>query len=458
MKVKKTILFVDDDESLREVTHYHLNGAGYHVLTAKDGLQGLELFNKHKPDVVISDIVMPEMDGIQFLNKIKAISEETMFIMVTAHGSIESAVEAMKIGACDYIEKPFASEALKISIEKALRVAQLEKENRYLRHVAQEKFRFENIVGTSKKMQEVYRMASLIAPKESTVLLLGKSGTGKELLAKAIHFNSKARKGPFIPVNMGAIPESLVDSELFGHEKGSFTGAVSQRAGAFERANGGTLFLDEIAEMRLDHQVRLLRALQEREITRVGGEKTTQVNLRIIAATNRNLEQLVKEGKFREDLYYRLCVVPITLPPLRDRKDDIPLLLDHFLGKFCKESGTGLLKIDDDVVRLLMAYHWPGNIRELENTMERCIAIAVSDSITPECLPEKFRRTGSITENLILNLPEEGVVLEDMEKEVIKAALVKNNYNQSVTARFLGITRNTLIYRMDKYGLKQELN
>ncbi|MFH1538786.1 MAG: sigma-54 dependent transcriptional regulator [bacterium] len=452
--MEPTILLVDDDDSLREVTEYHLSQAGYRVFTAKNGMEALDLFSQHKPDVVVTDIAMPEMDGVQLLTKIKSMSEETMVIMITAYGSIESVVEAMQMGACDYIEKPFSSEALKLSVEKALRVARLEKENRYLRQVAQEKFRFENIVGTSKKMQQVYSTSSLVAHRDTTVLLLGESGTGKELLAKAIHFNSKNKGGPFVAVNMGAIPENLVDSELFGHEKGSFTGAASRHAGAFERAHGGTLFLDEISEMRPDHQIRLLRVLQDREITRVGSESPIKVNVRVIAATNRDLEQMVGDGEFREDLYYRLCVIPITLPPLRERRDDIPLLVDHFLQKYCNETGIEQLKISDEAMRLLMAQPWPGNVRELENTIERCVAMNTSSELTPDCLPEKFRNS-TVVKNTLIDLPDEGIVLDDVEKEIIKAALTKNNYNQSATARFLGITRNTLLYRMEKYGLKQ---
>jgi len=452
---KITILLVDDDPSLREVTQYHLERAGYEALTAGNGAEALELFTRHGPDVVVSDIVMPGMDGIELLKRVKGIAEETMFIIMTAHGSIESAVQAMKIGACDYIEKPFSSEAMRLSVEKALRIARLERENQNLRMVVREKFRFENMIGNSGEMQEVFRVASLIAPKESTILLLGESGTGKDLLARAIHFHSRLREGPFIAVNMGAIPESLVDSELFGHEKGSFTGAVARHCGAFERADGGTLFLDEIAETRPDHQVRLLRALQEREIKRVGGEEILSVTMRVIAATNRDLEQRVREGKFREDLYYRLCVVPITLPPLRARKEDIPFLADYFLRKFCREAEVARLKIDEDAMRLLTAYSWPGNVRELENTMERCVAVSASGTITASSLPEKFQGTRSAGKGLVIELPDGGIVLEDVEREILKSALKKNDYNQSASARFLGITRNTLLYRLEKYGLKE---
>lgn len=450
------ILFVDDDESLREVTRYHLEQDGFEVISAENGLVAFELFTKHSPDVVVSDIAMPGMDGIELLNKLKSVSEDTMFIIITAHGSVESAVEAMQIGACDYIEKPFSSDALKLSIRKALRVAELERENRYLRQVAQEKFQFENIVGTSSGMKRVYEVASRVADKNTTVLILGESGTGKELLAKAIHFNSRRKTEPFIAMNMGAIPEHLVDSELFGHEKGAFTGATSMHAGAFERAHRGTLFLDEIAEMRPDHQVRLLRVLQEKEIVRVGGEKAIPVDVRVIAATNKNMERMVEAGEFREDLYYRLSVVPVRIPPLRERADDVPLLISHFLDKHCREAGIDKLSVTSEALKALTAYNWPGNVRELENFIEHSVTMSESGTIDEKCLPERIKRkkdTGGGS-SFIFQLPDEGIVLEDVEKSLIEAALRKNDFNQSATARYLGITRNTLLYRLDKYGLK----
>lgn len=451
--MKRTILIVDDDESLREVTAYHLSQEGYVVLKAKDGSSAIKLFEEATPDVVISDIVMPGMDGIQLLRKVMELSNTTKFILITAHGSVESAVQAMKLGAYDYIEKPFSSDMLKAVVSRALRVVSLESENRNLRQVAASMYSFGNLTGTSKKMVDVYRIASQIALSDSTVLIQGESGTGKELLARAIHFNSNRKESPFVAINVGAIPDSLVDSELFGHEKGSFTGAVSRHIGAFERACGGTLFLDEITDMRPDHQVRLLRVLQEKEIQRVGGEKPIATDVRIISASNRNVELLAREGEFREDLFYRLCVVPVFMPPLRERREDIPLLSAQFLEKYRpKDSST--LKIDDNAMEALFQYNWPGNVRELENVIQRCIIVASTNTIKYDDLPENIRRRDSSSASLLIDLPEGGIILEDLEKDIIKRALKKNDMNQSKTARYLGITRNTLLYRMEKFDLK----
>ncbi len=449
-----TILVVDDNESILEVAQFQLEREGYRVVVAQNGAAGYEAFLEHSPELVISDIIMPEIDGIQLLNKIKSYSTETMFIVMTAHGSVQSAVEAMQLGACDYLEKPFSGDVLKVSVKKALRVARLERENKYLRQVARDKFKFENIVGSSPAMQKVYEIASRIAPRNSTVLIYGESGTGKELLAKAIHFHSKRKDKPFIPINVGAIPEHLVDSELFGHEKGAFTGAVSRHRGAFERAHGGTLFLDEIADMLPEHQVRLLRVLQEGIITRVGGEEQVPVDVRIISASNRNLEQLVEESGFREDLYFRLAVVPIRIPPLRERRDDIPLLLEHFIAGYCNDAGVNPLIISDEAMKKLILYRWPGNVRELQNAVERLVAVSVSDEVGVKDLPDriqdyKYKMAGLSP----ADLPDDGIVLEEWEKNLIAAALEKNNHNQSATARYLSIPRNTLLYRMDKYEI-----
>lgn len=448
------ILLVDDDESLREVTAYHLTSEGYDVATAADGNAAFVLCEESVPDVIVSDLAMPGMDGLELLKRVRALSDAVVFVMVTAHGSVESAVRAMKLGAYDYIEKPFTADMLKAVVKRALRLANLESENRNLRQVAAEKFSFGNLIGTSERMVEVIRTASQVAPRDSTVFIMGESGTGKELLAKAIHMNSLRKNGPFVAINVGAMPESLVDSELFGYEKGAFTGAAARHIGAFERASGGTIFLDEIADMRADHQVRLLRVLQEREIQRVGGERTVPVDVRVVAATNRDVEALVREGEFREDLYYRLCVVPVTLPPLRDRREDIPLLAAHFLEKYRREAGNPRLRLSDGAVAGLAKYRWPGNVRELENVIQRCSAMSSSDEILFEDLPENVRRPQALTGAAVIELPDEGIVLEDLEKDVITRALEKNNFNQSRTARFLGITRNTLLYRMEKFGLK----
>jgi two-component system NtrC family response regulator len=449
------ILLVDDDESLREVTAYHLRAEDWDVDTAADGREALAKFEESPADLVVTDVVMPGMDGMQLLKRIRALSDTAAIVMITAHGSVASAVEAMKLGAHDYIEKPFTADAMKAVARRALKVAGLEIENRNLRRAAAEKFRFGSLIGTSEKMAEVFRVAAQVAPTTATVFLLGESGTGKELLAKAIHFNSGRPNGPFVAINVGAISESLVDSELFGHEKGAFTGAVARHEGAFERASGGTLFLDEIADMRPDHQVRLLRVLQEREIQRVGGTRPVPVDVRVIAATNRDVEALVRAGEFREDLYFRLCVVPITLPPLRERREDITLLAAHFLERHRREAGMPKLRFSDAASERLARYRWPGNVRELENVVQRCVATAGSDEIRTEDLPEQVRSGEDASAGrLRIDLPDEGIVLEEVEKEIIRQALKMNYNNQSRTARYLGITRNTLLYRIEKYGLK----
>jgi len=447
---KKKALFVDDDPSQVEVAKYRLEEAGHIVKTASNGREAFDAFLDFRPDVVITDLKMPELTGMELMVKVKSVSPDTVFIVITAHGSIDSAVEAMKAGAYDYIQKPFDHKALLLCVEKAMRVSSLIEENRYLRQVAMENFRFESIVGASKKMREVFGVASQVAPKNATALLLGESGTGKELLAKAIHFNSPRKDKPFVAINMAAIPENLIDSELFGHEKGSFTGAHAARTGKFELADGGTLFLDEIGSMKPDLQARLLRVLQERQIEKVGGSRPIDIDVRIIAATNENLEEKIAAGEFREDLFYRLNVVTITLPPLRERVDDIPMLIDRFVEKFSVKFGAPRIRFSDDALRALLQYPWPGNVRELENVIERCAAVSASGAVSAADLPEKIRRPGGTAGRIFIDLPDDGISLYQIEKAAIERALEKNNFNQSKTARFLQIPRNTLIYRMEK--------
>jgi len=453
---KRTVLFVDDDASQREVAAYRLDQAGYTTLVAADGAQAFDIFADKQPDVVVTDMRMPGMDGLALLAKIKSIAPDTAVIMVTAHGSVDSAVEAMKLGAFDYLQKPFSSEQLLMGVEKAMRVADIVEENQYLRQVVTEKYRFESLIGSSPKMEAVYRTASQVAPRDATVLILGQSGTGKELLAKAIHFQSPRRNKPFVAVNMAAVPQTLAASELFGHARGAFTGAVADKPGRFEQAHGGTLFLDEIADLKLELQGHLLRVLQEKTVERVGGSGSMPVAVRIIAATNQNLEEKVQAGEFREDLFYRLNVVPITLPPLRERTDDIPLLLDHFNEKFSRGTGAPPLRFSDNSVRDLLAYSWPGNVRELENLVERLSAVTDSGLVHAADLPEKIRRPGGAAGALFVDLPDHGISLYDIEKAAIERALEKNDFNQSRTARFLGIPRNTLLYRMEKLGISKK--
>jgi two-component system NtrC family response regulator len=396
---------------------------------------------------------MPGMDGIALLRRIKAANPDTPAILVTAFGTVGDAVEAMKIGASDYVVKPLNADEVKMSVRRALEHQQLLDENRYLREFADTAFRFENLVGSSRKMRDVFDMAAQVARRDTTVLITGESGTGKELLAKAIHQNSPRHAKPFVTINCGAIPETLIESELFGHRKGSFTGALSDRAGKFEAANGGTVFLDEVSELEPKLQIRLLRVIQEREIDKIGDHRPIKVDVRILAATNRNLRNLLEDGQFRQDLFYRLSVVTVELPPLRDRREDIPLLVNHFLGKHCKRHDLPLPVMEEGTLKLLSGYSWPGNVRELENVVESLVVLGKGDSITPEQLPAEIRQAKPRIANVALELPEEGISLEEVEKEILIQALEKNHWNRTRAAKYLNITRKTLNYRIGKYAL-----
>ncbi|NTW57842.1 MAG: sigma-54-dependent Fis family transcriptional regulator [Nitrospirae bacterium] len=448
---KPSILLIDDDPSLRRVIEYSLVESGYSVLPAASGEEGLALFQKGPCDAVITDITMPGMSGLDVLAKVRQADLNVPVIIITAYGTIESAVSAMKQGAFDYITKPFNRDELRITLERALKMRRLEKENVRLRAEVIDRYRFDAIVGNSEKLREVIALAGRVAPSDATVLVTGESGTGKELLARGIHYSSGRSEGPFVAVNCAAIPENLIESELFGHVKGAFTGAVRDREGKFELADGGTIFLDEIGDLRVDLQAKILRTLQERTVDRVGGVKQIDVDVRVIAATNKDLEREVREGNFREDLYYRLSVVTLQMPPLRDRKDDIPVLAEHFLRKF---SPGPVVRLAPDALAILSAYGWPGNVRELENVMERASILKRGDTITREDLPEKLSRKAGGASEVLLNLPEDGLSLEELEKDLIIKALEKHKGNQTRAAEYLRITRPTLIYRMEKYGLK----
>lgn len=448
---KPSILLIDDDPSLRRVIEYSLVESGYSVHPAASGEEGLALFQKGTCDAVVTDITMPGMSGLEVLVKVRQADPNVPVIVITAYGTIESAVSAMKQGAFDYITKPFNRDELRITLERALKMRRLEKENVRLRAEVIDRYRFDAIVGGSEKIREVIALAGRVAPSDATVLVTGESGTGKELLARGIHYSSGRAEGPFIAVNCAAIPESLIESELFGHVKGAFTGAVRDREGKFEQADGGTLFLDEIGDLRVDLQAKILRALQERTVDRVGGVKQVDLDVRVIAATNKDLEREVREGNFREDLFYRLSVVALQMPPLRDRKDDIPILAEHFLRKFSRGPAV---RIAPDALALLTAYGWPGNVRELENVMERASILKRGDMITRDDLPEKLSRKATGASEVLLNLPEGGLSLEELEKDLIIKALEKHKGNQTRAAEYLRITRPTLIYRMEKYGLK----
>ncbi len=448
---KSTILLIDDDDSLRRVIEFSLAEAGHRVVTAASGEEGLRLFESDSFDAVITDITMPGLSGMDVLSRVHAQDAGLPIIMITAYGTIESAVQAMKEGAFDYITKPFNRDELRLTLDKALRLRRLEKENVELRAEVIDRYRFESIIGSSDRIREVLDLAGRVSASDATVLITGERGTGKELLARGIHFNSPRSQGPFVAVNCAAIPETLIESELFGHMKGAFTGAARDKEGKFELADGGTILLDEIGDLRVDLQAKILRVLQERTVDRVGGTKPIPIDVRVIASTNRDIEQAIREGKFREDLYDRINVVAIQMPPLRDRKEDISLLVKYFLNKFNRNTAVSL---NEDALGMLMSYGWPGNVRELESVIERASVLRRGDIITPEDLPDKLKKEKGGIESIILNLPDEGIALEDLERSLIVKALEKHKGNQTRAAEYLGITRPTLIYRMEKYGLK----
>jgi two-component system NtrC family response regulator len=452
----RTILAIDDDDSLRRVVEYNLAEEGYRVITAADGRSGLEAYQRQPVDVVLTDIRMPGMEGIELLARLKAMQPELPVIMLTAFGTIDSAVEAMRLGAFDYLTKPFSRDQLRASVRKALEVAELRSENRQLREVVSERFSFANMIAGSRAMRAVSDTASRVAQTDTTVLLTGESGTGKELLARAIHFNSGRARGAFVTVNCAAIPEQLLESELFGHRRGSFTGAVADKRGKFEMANGGTVFLDEIGELAPLLQVKLLRVLQEREIDKVGETRPIKVDVRVLAATNRDLEKMIAGGTFREDLYYRLAVVSIRMPPLRERVDDIPLLVDAFLEKHAQRLAHARPAIQKDVYSAFNLYSWPGNIRELENVVERALVLDQDGVIALDDLPDRLRTRAQRIGNVRIELPDEGISLEKVERELILTALEKHDWNQTRAAAYLDITRSTLLYRMQKYALERE--
>ncbi len=447
----KRILIAEDDESLRRVIEFHLCEKGYTVLAAEDGKQALGLFRRERPDLVLTDMAMPGLGGLDLLREVKRLEPAVPVIIITAFGSIESAVEAMRDGAFDYITKPISNEELSLVVQKALEYKALKDENVRLRLEVKDRFKFENIIGSTPQMKHLYELMGRVAARDVTILIQGETGTGKELVARAIHYNSTRSAGPFVPINCGAIPKDLVESELFGSRKGAYTGATRDRSGRFEQANRGTLFLDEVAELSPDLQVKLLRALEERLVTPLGGEKPIPVDIRIIAASNRSLETAVQEGEFREDIYYRLNVVSILVPPLRERLDDIPLLVQHFLAKF----GQPRCEVDGKVWAVLSRYRWPGNVRQLENVIERALVLqqapgrlAVGD-LPPEVVTPSHRPFLAVGE-----FPEQGIDLEENEKLLIQMALARADNNQTRAAELLGISRHVLIYRMQKYGIR----
>lgn len=452
----KTILLVDDDASLRRVLAHHLTEAGYYVLTAADGKEGLSLFTEQTVDMVITDIQMPELSGLEMMRRINVMSPDVMVLVITAHGSIETAVEAMKLGAYDYITKPFNREELLLTVAKGLEYTALVRENRSLKQFIESRFTLNNIIGNSNAMQRVFNLVEKVARTDLAILITGESGTGKELIAKAIHQHSTRRDGPFVVINCGAIPEGLLESELFGHRKGAFTGAYANARGKLEAADKGTVLLDEIGELPLALQVKLLRVIEGGEFSRVGETETRRAEVRFLAATNRDLAKMVEDGRFREDLYFRLKVVPVHLPPLRERREDIPLLADYFLKEVAQRYERAGLHFEKEVFRYFQAYSWPGNIRELKHTVERLAVIAESDAIGIKDLPDNMTETTSNASNVLIQLPDDGIDLEEVEREILRQALEKRGGNQTRAAQYLNITRSALIYRMQKYGLQTD--
>jgi two-component system NtrC family response regulator len=452
----RNILVVDDDESLRRITQLQLEEAGYKVLTASNGTEALGLIEEETPELVITDLKMPGLSGLELLKKIRQSYPQTTVLMITAFGTVQTAVEAMKAGAYDYITKPMDYEELVLVVNRAMERQELLEEVRSLRLNLDEKYGFESIIGRSTVLLHVLEIASRVAQRDSTVLIRGETGTGKELLAKAIHQNSRRKDQAFVTINCGAIPKDLLESELFGHAKGSFTGAFAHKRGKVETADGGTLFLDEIGELPLELQVKLLRLIQHGEVEKVGATNPVTVDVRIIAATHRNLQNLIEDGTFREDLFYRLAVIPLEIPPLRERLEDIPELLQHLFVKAKQKHALPNLRLPPALMGYFCGYRWPGNVRELENVIERLVVLSVGDEITLDDLPELLRREKSGNEVLQLELPAQGISLDAVEKELIEKALRRFDWNQTKTASFLDISRRTLIYRMEKHGIRKD--
>jgi DNA-binding NtrC family response regulator len=451
------ILIVDDEEINREFLQEVLTHQGYDVKTAANGAKALELLKQEVFHAVLSDLKMPELGGVELVRQLKEIAPSTVGIIFTGYATIETAVDAIKAGAYDYVTKPFRIEEILLVLQRALEFQRLNYENISLRKQLKAKYKFENIISDNDKMQAVFEIVEKVSDSDSTVLIYGESGTGKELIARAIHYNSYRQDKPLIPINCGAIPGELLESELFGYEKGAFTGATALRLGRFELAHGGTVFLDEIGEMSPALQVKILRVLQEREFERVGGTRTIKVDVRIIAATNKNLEELVANNRFREDLFYRLNVIPIPLPPLRDRKSDIPLLVTHFIERFNVEKRRQIEGISPEALDRLMRYHWPGNVRELENLIERIAILKGKGFITPEDLPEKLMPTYANGGIPSIEIPSEGIdfdtVVQNFERQLLSTALERTHGVKSKAAALLHMNRTTLVEKVKKFDI-----
>jgi DNA-binding NtrC family response regulator len=453
------ILVVDDDSAVRDVLQEALTQEEYSVSTARDGVSAIQAVKDSVVHIVITDFQLPDIDGLEIIDRLAKLDAKIIPIMMTGFGTIETAVRAMKSGAFDFITKPFDLEAVAVVVRKAAEFLRLRQENHILRKAVRDQYRLEQLVGVSEPIRQVMEFVRKVADSDSTVMIQGESGTGKELVARMLHFNSLRKDRPLVPVNCGAIPENLLESELFGHEKGAFTGATHSRMGRFELANGGTIFLDEIGEMSLPLQVKLLRVLQEREFERVGGNRTIHVDVRIIAATNQDLDTLVEEKRFRKDLFYRLNVIPIVIPPLRERRSDIPILIDHFLIRFNQSKHTEIAGLTPEALHMLTEYDWPGNIRELENMMERLVVLKKHGTLSIEDLPEKICRkpSGSELKEQFIRFSEDGINLsrevEQYEKHLIMEALRKANGVTSRAAQLLHLNRTTLVEKLKRKGV-----
>lgn len=454
----KLVLIIDDEENMRYMLQLTLENEGYKVELASNGTEGIEKIQQSHFDFVICDVKMPKVSGLDVLVSVIESSPNIPVIMISAYGTIDTAIQAMKQGAYDYVMKPFKQDEILLTLKKAEERERLRLENQFLRQEVEKKYRFENIIGKSSQMQEIFRKIEKITNYKTTVLITGESGTGKELAAKAIHYTGNRKNASFVAVNCGAIPRDLLESELFGHVKGAFTGAINHKIGLILQANSGTLFLDEIGELPLDLQVKLLRFLQEGEIRRVGDTRTMKVDVRVIAATSRNLVEAVEQGLFREDLYYRLNVVPVHIPPLRERREDIALLIRHFLKKYTREMEKDIQHISDDTMRALLEYKWKGNVRELENMLERAIVMTEGTIITTEYLPDELLKTHS---QIILKIPESRFSIKNVSKEVVQIAektlisraLKQTENNRTQAAKLLQISHRALMYKLKEYDL-----
>ncbi len=461
-KDRGRILVIDDEEVIRKALSRYLEAEGYEVLLARDGKEGLARFSEGGVDLALVDLMMPEVSGHDVVKAMRKQAPDALAIIMTAYGTIPSAVDAIRSGAYHYVTKPFELDEIGTLIKKALDYRRVMEENVELKRKLEQRDHFDKFVGQSSQIRQVFDIVSKVAETDSTVLILGESGTGKELVARSIHEQSARRKKPLIAINCAAMPEGLLESEFFGHVKGAFTGAASNREGKFSQADGGTIFLDEIADMSPKLQVKLLRVLQERHFEPVGSNEVKEVDVRVIAATNKNLEKMVQDGSFREDLYYRLNVIPIEIPPLRERKSDIPLLMQYFLERFSSQNGVEKIATDSEVKKCLLDYSWPGNVRELENMMERLVVLNHSGNITMEDLPPTLWSGMVMNTVPQMDIPDDGVSFKDLvnnyERDLIVSALNKTEWNKNQAANLLGLNRTTLIEKIKKQGIVRSEN